>query len=388
MSTSAAAIGIPVNDTASLAGATTTAGGTVTYTVYTDDTCTTPATSQISAHPPAVTVTNAAVPDSAFVTFLQAGTYFWQAVYSGDTSNSAAVSVCASEPITITPNSPTITTTVVTGSPQTALATITDSATLAGATADAGGTVTYSLYSGSGATVCVAPNQVDSDTAGVTSGSVADGLFTSVAAGNYELQAVYSGDGNNDGSTSTCGTEPFTVTMASPTITTTLSASSAPTDTAVTDTATLAGATTNAGGTVTYTVYTDSACTTPASASQISGQAPAVTVTNAVVPPSAPVTFLAAGDYFWQAVYSGDANNTTTASDCASEPITITPDNPTITTTLVTLSPRRRWPPSPTRPPWPGPPPPREARSPTACIRAAGPRHARPPNRSTPSPPP
>ena len=39
-------------------------------------------------------------------------------------------------------------------------------------------------------------------------------------AGSYELQAVYSGDANNNGATSACGTEPFTVTQASPTITT------------------------------------------------------------------------------------------------------------------------------------------------------------------------
>ena len=63
----------------------------------------------------------------------------------------------------------------------------------------------------------------------------------------------------------------------------------------MTDTTNLAGATTNAGGTVTYTVYIDSACTTPASTSQVSAQPAAVTVTDAVVPDSAPVSFLAAG---------------------------------------------------------------------------------------------
>ena len=63
---------------------------------------------------------------------------------------------CASEPITIAKNSPTITTRLVTVSPQVALATITDSATLTGTTAGAVGTVTYSLYSGSTAAACVA----------------------------------------------------------------------------------------------------------------------------------------------------------------------------------------------------------------------------------------
>ena len=48
-----------------------------------------------------------------------------------------------------------------------------------------------------------------------------------MAAGNYELQAVYTGDANNNGATSACGTEPFTVTQTSPTLTTALSAGKA-----------------------------------------------------------------------------------------------------------------------------------------------------------------
>ena len=167
-----------MTDSATLVGATTNAGGTVTYTVYTDSACTTPATSQISGQPAAVTVTGGVVPDSAPVSFLAAGGYFWQAVYSGDANNSATTSVCSSEPITVPLNSPSVATLPVTVSPKTALATITDSATLAGATGDAGGTVTYSLYSGSGSTACLAANQIDFVTAGVTDGIVANGTFS------------------------------------------------------------------------------------------------------------------------------------------------------------------------------------------------------------------
>ena len=109
-----------------------------------------------------------------------------------------------------------------------------------GATADAGGTVIYSLYSGSGDAACVAANRIVSAPADVTAGSPADGSFVGVAGGNYELQAVYSGDANNNAATSTCGTEPFTVTQATRAITTALSAASAPIGTPVTDSATLA----------------------------------------------------------------------------------------------------------------------------------------------------
>ena len=100
-----------------------------------------------------------------------------------------------------------------------------------------------------------------------------------LAAGSYFWQAVYSGDVNNTAAASICTSEPITITPNTPTITTVLSAATAAIGIPVHDTASLAGATTTAGGTVTYTVYTDDTCTTPAT-SQISAHPPAVTVTN------------------------------------------------------------------------------------------------------------
>jgi hypothetical protein len=77
----------------------------VTYSVYTNNTCTalatTGSTGQINAQPPAVTVTNGVVPNSANVTFQQGGTYYWQAVYSGDANNARATSDCTSEILTV-----------------------------------------------------------------------------------------------------------------------------------------------------------------------------------------------------------------------------------------------------------------------------------------------
>jgi hypothetical protein len=89
---------------------------------------------------------------------------------------------------------------------------------------------------------------------------------------------------------------------------------SVPTATAVTDAATLSG--TNAAtatGTVTYNVYTDSACTTLASG----GGGTAETITTAgTLPPSAPVTLSTAGTYYWGVTYSGDSSNQTSSSTC------------------------------------------------------------------------
>src|SRR5262249_20043732 len=71
----------------------------------------------------------------------------------------------------------------------------------------------------------------------------------------------------------------------SPSISTTLSDATVNTGTAVHDSASLTGATANAGGTVTYTVYSDNACTTSFAS------AGTKTVSNGSVPDSDPVTF-------------------------------------------------------------------------------------------------
>jgi hypothetical protein len=42
------------------------------------------------------------VPDSNAITFNSAGTFYWQAVYSGDTNNNGATSACTSEVLTVT----------------------------------------------------------------------------------------------------------------------------------------------------------------------------------------------------------------------------------------------------------------------------------------------
>jgi len=111
-----------------------------------------------------------------------------------------------------------------------------------------------------------------------------------------------------------------------PSIATTLSANPVEVGSTVHDSVTLSGASANAGGTVTYTVYTDGACSLNAQA------AGTVTVTNGVVPDSNPITFNQAGDFFWQAVYSGDANNNSATSACTSEHLVVTPKHPAMST--------------------------------------------------------
>jgi hypothetical protein len=199
---------------------------------------------------------------------------------------------------------------------------VTDSATLTGATADAGGTVTYKVYTDNACTL----NPVDAGTKTVTNGVVPDSNpVTFNTAGTFFWQAVYSGDANNSGATSACTSEELLV-KTSPSISTTLSAGTVNIGGSVHDSATLTGATADAGGTVTYKVYTDSACTLNPVDAGIK------TVTNGVVPDSDSVTFNHSGTFYWQAVYSGDANNNGATSDCTTEALVVSPNSPGIST--------------------------------------------------------
>src|SRR5205807_370371 len=101
------------------------------------------------------------------------------------------------------------------------------------------------------------------------------------------------------------------------------------TGTAVTDKAKIGRATCRARAyTVTYKAYTSKKCEGTAT------EAGKVTVTAGKVPDSTPQT-LAAGTYFWQAEYSGDANNLGSKSTCGSEVLTVTTGpTPTALTTM------------------------------------------------------
>ena len=80
-----------VVDFATLPGANTaTAGGTVTYGVYSNSTCT---STVVSAG--TVTVTNGVIPDSNPVALAGLGTYYWNAAYSGDALNQPSTNSCS-----------------------------------------------------------------------------------------------------------------------------------------------------------------------------------------------------------------------------------------------------------------------------------------------------
>jgi len=313
-------IGSTVHDVATVSGTQGTPTGSVTFTLFSGNTT---CQGEGSTSDSIDLVDGSAASGDATV---PVGGLSYIAHYSGDATYLAGDGPC--EPLAAGKLSPTIATTlsdteVLVGS------TVHDSATLSGATSDAGGTVTYTVYSDINCT----QNPQDAGTADVSGGDVgnSNGIqFNN--AGDFYWQAVYSGDANNNGATSPCQSEILTVGKKSPSISTTLSATTGAVGASVHDSSALTGATANAGGTVTYTVYTNDSCTDGAIA------AGAKTVTNGVPADSNGVTFNAAGTYYWQAVYSGDANNNGATSPCKSEILIIGKNAPTISTTLSATS--------------------------------------------------
>ena len=203
LSAGSANIGDPVHDSATLTGATGDAGGTVTYTAFSDSSCTLNARDAGT-----VTVTNGSVPDSNPLTFAHAGTFFWQAVYSGDANNKGATSVCTSEPLVINPNKPSMVTAqhVIPN----------DDATISGTTQNAGGSITFNLYSPGNAT-CTGPADFTqtvpvSGSATYSTTNTGPGAFIASAQGTWRWQVIYSGDADNVGTASACGVENFTIT--------------------------------------------------------------------------------------------------------------------------------------------------------------------------------
>jgi len=317
-------VGDSIHDSAVLTGAGATAGGTVTYTVYTDTACT--------ANPRDAgtkTVVNGVVPDSNTLQFSSAGTFYWQASYSGDSNNSPAKSACTSETLVVEKIQPAIAT-LLSASQVNIGDSVTDSATLTNATSNASGTVAYKVYSNNTCT----GTSTDAGTKTVANGIVPNSNPVQFnTAGTFYWQAFYDGDANNKSALSDCTTEQLIVKANLTTINTTLS-SLVPVSigSSVHDSATLGNATATAGGSVTYTVYTNNTCTTGAV------DAGTFTVTNGVVPDSNAIQFNNAGSFYWQASYTGDANNAPAISVCTSE-LLVVDKNPTGMTTALDLIP-------------------------------------------------
>ena len=193
---------------------------------------------------------------------------------------------------------------------------ISDSAVLANGRVPTG-TLTFKLY-GPGDTGC--QNAISTLTTAVNgNGTYPSGTVGTSIPGTYSWTVSYGGDSNNNPApTTACGSETVTVTKASPSLTTTPSAS-VPVGGTISDAGTLSGGF-NPTGTLTFKLYApgDAGCQSAISTltSTVTGSG---TYSSGVVPVNAP------GVYNWVVAYSGDANNNGATSACGSETVTVTP---------------------------------------------------------------
>ena len=324
-----AAFGAPVTFTATVTPASGSGPtGTVTFT----DGSATLGTSPVS--------TSAGVTTATFTTSaLSAGTHAISATYNGDGNFMSSSTTQALQQV-ITPP-PTTLTTSLSGAGQSGTSitvpagtSVTDAATLAGvSSANATGSVTYNVYSDSACSTPFGSGQAVAVAGGVVPASSG---VTFSTPGTYYWTASYGGDANNQPSSSSCGAETVTVVPTATTLTTTLigggqtgTSITVPAGTAVGDAAGLAGANSaTATGTVTYSMYSDSACT------QLVGSAQTVTVSGGVVPGSAGDVLNVPGTYYWTASYSGDKVNLGSSSSCGAEKVVVAATATTLTTSL------------------------------------------------------
>ena len=298
-------LGTSVTDVSTLAGATSTAGGTVTYTVFGDANCTTPIFDAGTK-----TVANHLVPHSNAYTVNAAGTYYWQAEYSGDPSNKKAKSTCDKETVTVPKNTPTVVT-HATG-PDIVGGSISDTATLAGGY-EPTGSITFNLYGPNDAT-CAGAVIFTSTRTVSGNGDYTSGSFPTVSYGTYRWIANYSGDTNNAATANGCNAanESVVISPGIPAINTSADESDVPIGNAIHDSASLAHGY-NHTGKITFTAYSDANCTVPVFTTD-------VTVTGNVND-YGPVSFVPAspGTYHWIAEYSGDSNNYGSRGACGDD---------------------------------------------------------------------
>jgi large repetitive protein len=296
--------------------------GTVSYTYWTDADC---GVSESAAGASAGSDLSLGTQSSTEGP-LGAGSYSFQATYSGDANYSGATSPC--EPFAVGTASTSVATTVddaatnsawsgseVTGS------SAYDTSTVNGEVGSVvpTGTVSYTYWTDGDC-------GVSESAAGTSAGSnLSLGTQSSTEGplpdGSYSLQATYSGDANYSGSTSPC--EPFSVGLTSTSVATTVEdattnstwSGSEVTGSSGYDTSTVNGEVGSIAptGTVSYTYWTDADCGVSESAAGTSAGSNLSLGTQSSTEGPLPE-----GTYSFQATYSGDANYSGSTSPCES----------------------------------------------------------------------
>lgn len=194
-------------------------------------------------------------------------------------------------------------------------ASVTDTATLSGATSDAGGTIDFRVYGPDDATC--SGTAVFSDLANAVSGNgdYTSDAFTPSAVGTYKWVVSYSGDANNSPASSACGVEVLTVNLNQPDLAT------APW-VIPQDYATLSDLLPTASfGDLEFELFNNADCTGDPVFSQtvdVNGDG-TYSTTNSGDPTDDGFSIIADGTFYWVVTYTGDAANASATSACGDE---------------------------------------------------------------------
>ncbi len=225
--------------------------------------------------------------------------------------------------------SPTIDTTASPGGPVGTV--IHDTATITGGNGPTG-TVTFRLFANTAdCTAGTGALSTSTEALSATAPILATSKdFVTAGVGTFQWLASYSGDQANHTVSSVCGSEPVSVSKATPSISTHASAGG-PLGTAIHDSATVTGGD-SPTGTVTFTLFAGTASCTDGNALYTSPAEP-LSTTAPFTATSGAYTPAGLGTFQWRATYSGDAHNQGTSSACGDEPDSIGQAAPAITTT-------------------------------------------------------
>ena len=315
----------------------------VAFSLWAPNTCGTDGATPVFTDNQAVTsstLTNSTVTSRSFVP-KHAGVYEWTAevIVNSDGSIENGPTACTDEQVTVTAAAVQISTTPSNADGGPVGTSITDTAMVTGGV-NPTGTVSFELFGPSNQN-CLSGGD-SSQTwlqrwtvalGGDGSASVPAPGYTTTVVGTYNWVAIYSGDADNLGVRSACGSESVTFTKATPTIVTTAS-HGGPVGTVIHDTALVSGGA-NPTGTVTFTLYPPSnpSCTNGDS----SGAVQTVTVPlgsdGSASSAGTPFTTTEVGTYNWIAPYSGDANNQSVSTACTDEQVTVGKDPTSVATT-------------------------------------------------------
>ncbi len=315
---------------------------TIAFSLWAPNTCGVAGATPVFTDSEAVTtstLTDSTVNSASFVP-KHAGVYEWTAevIVNSDGSIEDGPTACTDEQVTVTAAPTQISTTPSNADGGPVGTSITDTASVTGGV-NPTGTVTFELFGPSNPD-CVSGGDSSETWLGHWSvsldshgnASVPAPGFATTSVGTYNWVAIYSGDNDNLGATSACGSESVTFTKATPTIVT-VASTGGPVGTQIHDTAQVSGGATPTG-TVTFSLYSPSNPT--CINSDAMGAVQTVTVplgsNGSASSAGTPYSTNETGTYNWIATYNGDANNVSVSTACTDEQVTVGKDPTSVTT--------------------------------------------------------